>query len=57
MIKFEETTEYTQALMKLVLTIYFRMVHCNEEGPELSKLYKLDEELTKKYLINIPRIL
>ena len=33
MIKYNDTTEYTEQLMKLVLIIFFRIVSCVEEGP------------------------
>lgn len=49
--------EYTEALMKVLLIIVYRIMHFNEQNPELSHLYHIKTEIKNKYLMDFPRLL
>lgn len=43
-------------LFKVVLTVYYRIVHSDQENPELWKKYKLDEEIYEQWIFDIPKL-
>jgi hypothetical protein len=55
-VKDEEIYEYTQGLAQVVLVIYHRIVSFNAENKELSDLYKISEEITRKYILDFPKL-
>lgn len=49
--------EYTQGLLQVILLIYHRIVSFSFENKELSALYKIGEEINKRYILDVPKIL
>ena len=49
--------EYTEGLDKVVLLVFHRIVSCNRENKELTMFYKIDEAITSKYILDVPRLL
>lgn len=43
--------------MQVILVIYHRIVSFNLENKELSALYKIGEEINRKFILDIPRLL
>lgn len=54
--KDEPIFEYTQGLAQVVLIIYHRIVNFNIENKELSELYKINEEISRKYILDFPKL-
>lgn len=43
--------------MKVILLIFWRVVHSTEENLELSNLYHIKTEIINKYILDFPRVL
>jgi hypothetical protein len=48
--------ELQSHLFKVVLTIYFRIVHSDQENLELWKKYKLDKEIYDEWIFDMPKL-
>ena len=55
-VKDEPIFEYTQGLAQVIIIIYHRIVSFNIENKELSDLYKINEEIARKYLLDFPKL-
>ena len=56
-IKDREYYEHMEGLNKVVLMIYHRAVSFNQESKELATIYKVAEEISKKYLLDFPKLI
>jgi hypothetical protein len=49
--------DYTKGLNEVLIFIYHRLVSFQYENKELSTLYKINEEISRKFILDFPRLL